>query len=369
MSRKTKRTQRANEGMRIVDVDVHVNEDVGELARYCEMPWKRALLASKAATARYLDVPGLSPPTADDYCDPLFPSPAYREVKTPQQMRKDLDELGIHDGVLFPDHLLKLAIFPQPEYAMALAKAYNRMLINDWLGKEDGLHGALCIAPQDPRASAEEIVELGKTKHIVCVYLPVAGLQRLYGQREYDPIYEVAQKLDIPLVLHGVSAVHPVFPFQLEQYPNLFSRHGLAHPLGMIANLTHMIATGVPVRFPKLKVCFAEGAISWVPWIMMRLDKEYIERRREVPFLEERPSHYIRKFRFATQPIEEPERPSHYAKLLEIIDNPDCILFASDWPHHDFDHPSKLMGYPIPEEWKRKIMGENAVRFFNLDKW
>ena len=37
---------------------------------------------------------------------------------------------------------------------------------------------------------------------------------------------------------------------------------------------------------------------------MNRLDKEYLDRRREVPFLEEWPSHYLREMYFATQPVE-----------------------------------------------------------------
>ena len=51
-----------------------------------------------------------------------------------------------------------------------------------------------------------------------------------------------------------------------------------------------------------------ESGISWMPFLCNRLDKEYLERRREVPFLTERPSHYVKRIYVATQPIEEPER-------------------------------------------------------------
>ena len=37
--------------------------------------------------------------------------------------------------------------------------------------------------------------------------------------------------------------------------------------------------------------------------------------------------------------------------------------YASDWPHHDFDHPSRILNYPMPEEVKRQVMGENAAQF------
>jgi predicted TIM-barrel fold metal-dependent hydrolase len=42
------------------------------------------------------------------------------------------------------------------------------------------------------------------------------------------------------------------------------------------------------------------------------------------------------------------------------------VIFCSDWPHHDFDHPSAVFSMPMSAEQKLKIMGENAVRLFNL---
>ena len=112
-----------------------------------------------------------------------------------------------------------------------------------------------------------------------------------------------------------------------------------------------------------------EGGIAWVSYILSRLNNEYSEwRGRLLPFMKEKPSYYFKKnFFFATQPIEEPERTSDYLKFLELIDGFDNVLFASDWPHHDFDHPSKLLGYPLPLEVKKKIMGENALKIFPFE--
>jgi hypothetical protein len=48
-----------------------------------------------------------------------------------------------------------------------------------------------------------------------------------------------------------------------------------------------MTEAGMPVRFPHLKIGFTEGGIALVSWIMLQLDKEYAERRREVTWLTE----------------------------------------------------------------------------------
>jgi predicted TIM-barrel fold metal-dependent hydrolase len=101
---------------------------------------------------------------------------------------------------------------------------------------------------------------------------------------------------------------------------------------------------------------------------MMKLDKEYLEKRREVPWLTERPSHYMKKFFYSTQPIEEPERLRDVATVVSLFDGEDQVVFASDWPHHDFDHPSKLNQIPFPDEVKRKLFSGNAMRLFGIDE-
>ncbi len=135
----------------------------------------------------------------------------------------------------------------------------------------------------------------------------------------------------------------------------------------MIANLLSMMETGVPARFPKLKIGFSESGLAWVPWIMMRMDKEYMERRRELPFLTDLPSTYVRNMFFATQPIEEPENMKQMATLLSMFGGEDSVMFASDWPHHDFDHPNKVLQIPVSPETQSKILGQNAMRFLKME--
>jgi predicted TIM-barrel fold metal-dependent hydrolase len=135
-----------------------------------------------------------------------------------------------------------------------------------------------------------------------------------------------------------------------------------------MANLTSMVTSGIPVRFPSLTVVSTEAGITWVPFLMNRLDKEYVERRREVPFLKERPSSYLKRWYYSTQPIEEPADLRQMALIIEAFDGEDSIVFASDWPHHDFDHPMKVDQIPLTPQVRRKIMGENALRLFKIDR-
>ena len=105
-----------------------------------------------------------------------------------------------------------------------------------------------------------------------------------------------------------------------------------------------------------------------MPFVCNRLDKEYLERRREVPFLTERPSHYVQRIYFATQPIEEPERLRDIVTLIELYDGEDTTVFASDWPHHDFDHPRSSTWCRCRAEAAGEVLGENALALFGIDR-
>jgi len=289
-----------------------------------------------------------------------------RSVTTAAQMRAELSEIGVDIGILFPDHMLLFAIIPNIEYSTFLARAYNRWLLNEWLG-EEGLYGVLLASPQNPEAAAAEIRRYAREDRIVGIYLPTAGVNPLWGHRKYDPIFAAAQEVNLPVCLHSVTVVTPAFPCQLDQFENHFARQVLSHAFAMMANLTSLMHTGVPARYPELRVVFTEAGIAWVPYMMWRMDKYFNEYRRQVPFLEKRPSEYIReRMWFATQPIEEPDDPRDLVATIDQIGGPERILFASDWPHHDFDHPRAIMKLPMSKEAKRLIMGENALKLFGI---
>ncbi len=351
----------------VVDVDVHLHEIPSEMAKYCDMPWRKSLEFQATIPERYLDSPGLSP--GQDGLWAPFPGghDATRTVRTARQMVEELKAISVDIGILFPDHLLKMAILPQVDYAVALMRAYNAWMVDQWCSQEQTLKGCIVACPQDPLAAAREIEHYAKDPGIVGIYLPTAAVAPLWGHRLYDPIYHAAQAADLPVLFHSVATIHPNFPHNTHGFETEMGQHTVGHAFSIIANLVDVVTAGVMVRFPRLRIAFTEAGLSWVPFIMHRLDKEYIERRREVPYLTQRPSRYVRQFYFATQPVEEPEDPQDLVDIIRLYGGEDTTLFASDWPHHDFDHPRKVFQLPFSPEVRRKVMGENALRFFKID--
>ena len=326
----------------IVDADVHVHESPGALAPYCDEPWDVALRNVADVPERYLDIPGFSP-GGDGTLTARFPTSheAARMVPTPEQMVAELREIHIDLAVLFPDHLLKLAVLPQADYAAALARAYNA-----WLVDRGRRATTRCSArrrlPAGPRGRRARDRALRRRPLDRRGLHAVRGARPALGPPPLDPIFDAAQNARLPVLLHSVTVTSPVFPFNNHGFDTEFARHATSHTFAIMANIVSMVSTGVVVRFPDLKIGVTEAGISWMPFLCQRLDKEYLERRREVPFLTERPSHYVKRIYVATQPIEEPERLRDIVTLMELYDGEDTTIYASDWPHHRFDHPMKL---------------------------
>ena len=90
-------------------------------------------------------------------------------------------------------------------------------------------------------------------------------------------------------------------------------------------------------------------------------------RSSEAPLLKRRPSEYMADMYFTSQPLERSNMDLTEA-TLKAIKAETQLLFASDWPHWDFDRPSAITTLPfLSEQAKRNILGLNAARVFNLD--
>jgi uncharacterized protein len=90
-------------------------------------------------------------------------------------------------------------------------------------------------------------------------------------------------------------------------------------------------------------------------------------RSSEAPLLKRRPSEYIADMYFTSQPLERSNLKLTEA-TLDAIHAETQLLFASDWPHWDFDLPNSITSLPfLSERAKRNILGLNAARLFNLE--
>ncbi|HVC32684.1 MAG TPA: amidohydrolase family protein [Chloroflexota bacterium] len=351
----------------VVDVDVHAHETPTELAPFTEAPWRTAVENAARLPRRYLDIPCYAPGGGGPLPGAALPSlRGAREeiVWTADQLRRDLDAFAIDAAVIFPDFFLKIAAIPNPDYAAALARSYHRWIAEKWVDRENDLYGVIVAIHQDPDEAVREIERWAGHPRFAAVFLPTCQVYPLWGHRRYYKIFEAAQAADLPVALHSVSGSSWGFPFNVEQFTTAPTGHTASHVFAMMSNVMSFLENGVPVRFPKLRILFCEAGLTWVPFLRLRLDKEFTEQRRVWPYYDDLPSKWIDKMYFATQPIEEPPRGQDLVDLIRIYNGENTTLFASDWPHHDFDHPRAAFDLPLSDEAKRKIMGTNALRVF-----
>jgi predicted TIM-barrel fold metal-dependent hydrolase len=187
------------------------------------------------------------------------------------------------------------------------------------------------------------------------------------GRRRYWPIYRAIAESGLPLGIHsgGFNGRAPVPGSGWCSF--LAEQHHLTQ-INMQQLVSSMIMEGVLEEFPTLRIAIYEGGLVWVPALGWRLDNLWSRLRAEVPHVTRPPSEYIReRFWFSTQPIDDAERPGQLRETLEWIGF-DRILFATDYPHWDFDDPATALRIPLSAEERHAVLAGNAHALFRLDR-
>lgn len=266
-------------------------------------------------------------------------------------------ERAILTGYFYPAAMEDM----QVEFASALASAYNDFQIDQWLARDERLLGSIQIASQDPVAAAREIDRLGTHPQMIQVVL--AMTTRAFGDPYYFPIFEAAQRQDLRVATHQTTFVQGACG--MGRY--YIERHMLI-PQSTMSQVVSFVCNGVFDRFPDLRFVALEGGFTWLPHLLWRMDREYKSLRQEIPWVKKRPSEYIvgdGRMTFATQPTEDLSA-DEWLKVHELIGNDDLILFATDYPHFDFDSPVRSLPARLPDGLKRRILYDNARAFYGL---
>jgi predicted TIM-barrel fold metal-dependent hydrolase len=245
-------------------------------------------------------------------------------------------------------------------FMTALAGAINEWLLDRWVRPHPCFKGSIVLAAQEPEGAAREIHRHGDDPGMVQVLVGALG-GTPYGQKAYWPIYRAAVEHGLPIGVHPTADVGNSGPQIGVGWYSSFLEHHTDHSNGFMAQMVSLICEGVFEEFPTLKFALIEGGFGWVPYVMGRLDRMYPALKREVPHLRKLPSEYVREhFYYSTQPIEEPRESRHLLEMLAMVDGDSRVMFASDYPHWDFDNPLTVL-HALPAETRRRICVENVL--------
>lgn len=280
-----------------------------------------------------------------------------------------IDELKLEGTVVYPTAGLGFGLMNDVAFATATATAYNNWLEERYCKADRRIFGAGLLPIQDPQAAVEEL-ERCKTRRVnfpVGLLCSRVASRRTFGDAFFDPIYEAAERLDMPLALHGAPSLGLGFDY----FDEFVKVHALEHAVPLFIHPTDMILSGVFDRFPNLRVAFLEAGASWVPWMMDRLDYEYqgMMGGRVRGRLKKKPSEYFLGDNLWFSMELEERRGLKYT--LDAIGS-ERLFYASDYPHEPKDSEMRheleefLENESLTREARQNIVYNNAVHFYGL---
>ncbi len=247
--------------------------------------------------------------------------------------------------------------------ADAVCQAMNRWQVAEWTEPEPRLKASLLVPYEDGEASAQEIRRYAGNPHFVQVLLLSRTAEPL-GQKRYWPIYQAACDANLPVGIHAFG--FGGYPVSGSGWPSFYIEDMVGHAQSSQSMLASMVLEGVFERFPALRIVLIEAGFAWLPPLCWRLDRLFHRLRSELPHLKRLPSEYIRnQVWLTTQPMEEPEPKSRALDAIDWI-GWDRLLFATDYPHWDYDDPSQVLPPTVTEARRRGFFMDNARAVYGL---
>jgi predicted TIM-barrel fold metal-dependent hydrolase len=289
----------------------------------------------------------------------------------------DLERDGVYGAVLigrFED--FDAGIPPQAELAYC-------QLVNDWLADTwgpylDRVAPGICVPYRNVAAAVKEL-ERAAGRGLRPALLPDGIFDRPYHLAEWEPLWEAANGLKVPITMHVGGLRNAPNP-NLVNYPGQIDVGWYNQCCGMGETLGWLTYSGVFARYPDLHVVMTEGYAGWLPFAIQFFDHHWSDSRLHgldesatgMSFegmkgarIEAPPSVYLKRQAHATfmwDPV---------AIQARNVTGIDCLLWGNDYPHFEgsFPHSQEWVDKQfagVPENEIDAMVRGNASRIFGL---
>lgn len=373
----------AKNGFKVLDSDMHILEPSDLWQRYTDAKFKhrapvgmtdhvrdlRLVGPGGKAWGRPIDpAPGTLPPPGHIFHknQKLFKTHNQRGWSSQVQLEAMAEE-GIDVAILYPSRGLNLLSVPdlEPEFAAALARAYNDWLYDFCRADPAKMIGAGMISPFDIDRAIQEAERCVKHLGFRAIFLRANIVNsRNWHEPYYEPLWSALEDLGVPLGFHEANnslarQVGDNFGY------DFMLRHTYSHPIEQMLAVGAFCGGGILARHPKLKVAFLEGNCGWLPFLLWRLDEHWEQYGDQwAPKLLNPPSFYFKRQCYAS--VECDEEPVKYT--IDFLGN-ERLVFSTDFPHVDTKYPhavERFLELPIADDDKRKILWDNCAAYYGM---
>ena len=365
----------------LVSTDAHVGPSLtGQLREYCPKQYLEDFDAYATANA------GTVAPAGNEEAFLRGPGKSFtmasqrvawtcRGQQDPYERLKDMDADGVAADVIFAGGQNGEVLPFLSPLGLSLAgvdatlQQVGQEIYNRWLAEfvtvEPERHVGLVHVPIWDIDAAVHAVRWGSEHGLRGINFPAPRMGLLaYNDPAYDPFWQVAEECDMPLACHSGGGEMPLGVDGPGGYEVLMSE---TLWLGRRA-LHQMIFGGVFERFPGLKVVFCEQRTAWAPQTLPDLDSIYYSPLASPSVKQlKSPSDYWHQNCFIGGSFLAP-----YEVALRREVGLDNLMWGTDYPHQEGTWPNTALALrytfsDVPEDETRKILGENALRVFNLE--
>lgn len=254
--------------------------------------------------------------------------------------------------------------YQNPDMSAAFCRAVNEWQKAEWTSKDKRLKGSIVVPYEHGDLAAAEIEHWADDSDFVQVLLLSRTVEPM-GQRRYWPLFAAAERAKLPVGVHAFgNGAHAITS---GGWPSFYIEEMVGHAQTCQSQITSLVVEGAFERFPGLRIIIIEGGFAWLPPLAWRLDKHWSRLKAETPHLKRLPSDYIHDHVWiTTQPMEEPQSRQHILDIFEWI-GWDRLLFASDYPHWDFDDPARCLPISITDDQAQRFFLDNALSLYGVE--
>jgi len=288
----------------------------------------------------------------------------------PTERLEALDADGVSCSVLYPTVAgvagETFARLTDLELEIACVQAYNDWLVEEWAAASQRFIPQCIVPIYPPEVTVAEIKRAVAKGHKGVVYPAIPMHLRNVPHINdplYDPIWATCQELDVPLCFHSGSSKKLQYP----RDPNLSAKladalEAVTRPASAVFDVVNVLFSRILLRYPKLKVVFAESSLGWGAFLLEYADHQF--EQDNCKGYELKPSEMFKRQCYLTGWYDSIRLPSGCIDADNVMWSTCFPMANSSWPNSRELSSRCLAGISAAE--RRQILCGNAAKLYKL---